>query len=1265
MGFCYANKSIVFMAVCLAAIVLLQPATAQEKDRYGGSGSNLITSVPRSMSYQGILKDAGGDPVTDSVYSVTFRIFNIESGGSSLWDETLPCTTSAGYFSAVFSNVNLPFDEDYWLELEVDSEILDPRQKMSMVGYAAVSDTADYAFAAPVGGGNWSVSDSVLFTDNYWGIARGGAGNVLHGDSAHSMVNLGVACTTGTSGSSYYYSTVSGGLYNSAGSQYSAVGGGLSNTASGDYSTVSGGYTNTASGDYSTVGGGYTNTASEIYTTVGGGWNHAALGEYSTVSGGAFNFATQPFSAIGGGFYNSASDTSATISGGDHNAASGKYSTVSGGYVNTASGFASMVGGGYANAASGDYSFAAGRRAKANHNGTFVWADQTDADFTSTGADQFLIRASGGVGIGKANPAEQLDVAGTAQMTGFKMPTGSSNGYILTSDASGVGTWQEAAAGSNWSVTDSVLFTNNCWGIARGGASNILYGNNAHTMINLGVACTTGTSGQNYRYSTVSGGSYNAASGDNSTVGGGENNNASDEWSTVGGGWYNTASVFSSTVSGGSYNTASSNNAAVGGGQSNTASGIFSTVSGGSENTASGFASMVGGGYANAASGDYSFAAGRRAKANHNGTFVWADQTDADFTSTGADQFLIRASGGVGIGKANPAEQLDVAGTAQMTGFKMPTGSSNGYILTSDASGVGTWQEAAAGSNWSVSDSVLFTNQYWGVARGGAGNVFYGDSAHTMVNLGVSCTTGTSGQNYSYSTVNGGWYNAGSGHISTVGGGVYNTASGTYSTVGGGWNNTASHIQATISGGEANSASGPISTVGGGSYNIANGDWSAVGGGFVNSASANYSTVGGGEENTASGAVSTVGGGTGNTASNSYSTVSGGNGNTASNSYSTVSGGTGNTASSFYSTVGGGNNNTATGNSSTVGGGGYNDAASTAATVGGGNYNTASGDYSAIGGGRLNGTIGRSSIVAGGEQSHANGQYAGVSGGFRNNAIGNYAWIGGGANNYARGQFSVVSGGGGTSAADSNSASGTASAIGGGARNTASGLVSTIGGGYNNTASDNYSTVGGGYKNSNAGDYSVIPGGYMDTLTSLADYSMAFGNQVYVNNSYRVILFDGTSHGRLGINRDDHDGVQPHLGILYPIHVGTDATNGNGAYLTDGGVWTNGSSRAFKENFQAFDSPQLLSKISSLQVDSWIFKDSDEKHIGPVAEDFVAAFDVGIIRESDGQRENRYLAAGDVAGVALAGVKELIQENRELKDLISQLERRITELENR
>jgi len=45
----------------------------------------------------------------------------------------------------------------------------------------------------------------------------------------------------------------------------------------------------------------------------------------------------------------------------------------------------------------GAYSFAAGRRAKADHDGAFVWGDSFDADKTSSAPDEFNVYASGGV----------------------------------------------------------------------------------------------------------------------------------------------------------------------------------------------------------------------------------------------------------------------------------------------------------------------------------------------------------------------------------------------------------------------------------------------------------------------------------------------------------------------------------------------------------------------------------------------------------------------------------------------------------------------------------------------------------------------------------------------------------------------------------------------------------------------------------------------------------------------------------------------------
>jgi hypothetical protein len=121
------------------------------------------------------------------------------------------------------------------------------------------------------------------------------------------------------------------------------------------------------------------------------------------------------------------------------------------------------------------------------------------------------------------------------------------------------------------------------------------------------------------------------------------------------------------TVSGGASNRAGNNNgltvddapyATVGGGQQNVASGAGSTVAGGGANTASGVASTIPGGRSNTASGQHSLAAGRRAKAVHDGAFVWADNTDADFASTAANQFLLRAGGGIGVGVAAPQAKL-------------------------------------------------------------------------------------------------------------------------------------------------------------------------------------------------------------------------------------------------------------------------------------------------------------------------------------------------------------------------------------------------------------------------------------------------------------------------------------------------------------------------------------------------------------------------------------------------------------------------------
>ncbi len=114
--------------------------------------------------------------------------------------------------------------------------------------------------------------------------------------------------------------------------------------------------------------------------------------------------------------------------------------TISGGSVNTIDAFASLssIGGGVSNAigtsAAGStipggwmnaigsgatFSLAAGRQAKANHAGTFVWADNQGVDFASKAPNQFLVRAGGGVGIGTNVTPEKLTVAGNVKANNF------------------------------------------------------------------------------------------------------------------------------------------------------------------------------------------------------------------------------------------------------------------------------------------------------------------------------------------------------------------------------------------------------------------------------------------------------------------------------------------------------------------------------------------------------------------------------------------------------------------------------------------------------------------------------------------------------------------------------------------------------------------------------------------------------------------------------------------------------------------------------
>lgn len=156
-----------------------------------------------------------------------------------------------------------------------------------------------------------------------------------------------------------------------------------------------------------------------------------------------------------------------------------------------------------------------------------------------------------------------------------------------------------------------------------------------------------------------------------------------------------------------------------------------------------------------------------------------------------------------------------------------------------------------------------------------------------------------------------------------------------------------------------------------------------------------------------------------------------------------------------------------------------------------------------------------------------------------------------------------------------------------------------------------------------------------------------------------LMVFGNSSHNKwaFGLATTDSGKV---------IQVGDDTTNGNGAYLTAGGTWTNGSSILFKTNFIDLSSEWILDKISKLNIRKWDYKNTNETHIGPTSEEFINLFGVGI------KNENSHISTIDVSGVALKGVQALIDENeiqrqqlKDQSDLINELYNRILALEKR
>lgn len=240
-------------------------------------------------------------------------------------------------------------------------------------------------------------------------------------------------------------------------------------------------------------------------------------------------------------------------------------------------------------------------------------------------------------------------------------------------------------------------------------------------------------------------------------------------------------------------------------------------------------------------------------------------------------------------------------------------------------------------------------------------------------------------------------------------------------------------------------------------------------------------------------------------------------------------------------------------------------------------------------------------------------------------------------------------------------ASGAFSFIGGGYDNTASGFAAVVVAGVNNTASGNQATILGGTNNVASGENSFAAGLYASSVHNFSFVWNAGGNQPFASTGQGQFLI--RAFGGVAIGTDTPDPASQLTVNGNTKIIGTLNTNGlNSGSLVTGGITAtaiSGTQGAFsgnvqvtgnvaanqfittsdrnaKESFAPVDSREILARVAALPIQKWNFKqDADIRHIGPMAQDFYAAFEVGT--------DEKHIATVDADGVALAAIQGLNQ----------------------
>ncbi len=351
----------------------------------------------------------------------------------------------------------------------------------------------------------------------------------------------------------------------------------------------------------------------------------------------------------------------------------------------------------------------------------YMATNSPDLNWKNDGGVRMTLNPSGNLGIGTMFPTQKLDVAGTVKMTGFMMPTDAAAGYVLTSDASGVGMWKAAPGGiggsgapnyvpkftSNTELGTSALYeSGGRVGIAstaphttldvRGPILGQAAGANVSSFSDLNTGAVIGVSGLTIGALSGEGavsGFMRSTNPFKAALYGHVSDNACGLTIVHLG-----SGKLMSLRTGSTEHFTVTNNGRVGIGMPDPAAQLH--VAGGDiyieNNLNLCWRNAAGTAYPRILELNASDAV-RVGNPLAVGGMAIQSRADIQLQSGTATLMQVKSNGNVGIGTTTPAQKLDVAGTVQMTRFKMPADAAAGRVLTSDASGVGTWQAPPTG----------------------------------------------------------------------------------------------------------------------------------------------------------------------------------------------------------------------------------------------------------------------------------------------------------------------------------------------------------------------------------------------------------------------------------------------------------------------------------------------------------------------------------------------------------------------------------------